>query len=178
VQGHFHLTVGTAVALSFMGFSYWLLPRLTGRPIALPGLARIQPYLWFAGMQCFSIPNHIAGLMGMPRRIYTGEFQGAEAAQAWVPLTNLSAVGGIILFVSAMCYVGVLIATMLVGERGERPSFEYATPLIAPQPGRSLWDRLGLWAAVAVVLIVLAYAQPLLHLHTLARFPSRAFSPF
>ena len=27
VQGHFHLTVGTAVALSFMGFSYWMLPR-------------------------------------------------------------------------------------------------------------------------------------------------------
>ncbi|HVG83003.1 MAG TPA: cbb3-type cytochrome c oxidase subunit I, partial [Vicinamibacterales bacterium] len=24
IQGHFHLTVGTAVALSFMGFSYWM----------------------------------------------------------------------------------------------------------------------------------------------------------
>jgi cytochrome c oxidase subunit 1 len=178
VQGHFHLTVGTAVALTFMGFSYWLLPRLTARPLCWTGVARMQPYLWFAGMQCFSIPNHIAGLMGMPRRIYTGEFQGAEAAQAWVPLTNLSAVGGVVLFVSAMCYVGVLLATVLVGQRGQAPAVEYAVPLIAPPPGVSLWDRLGLWTAVAAVLIILAYAQPLIHLHTLARFPSRAFSPF
>ena len=178
VQGHFHLTVGTAVALSFMGFSYWLLPRLVGRPLCWVPVARVQPYLWFAGMQCFSLPNHIAGLMGMPRRIYTGEFQGAEAAQAWIPLTNLSAVGGVILFISAMCYVAVLLTTALVGPRGQPSPVEYATPLIAPRPGLSLWDRLGLWAAVAALLIALAYAQPLLHLHGLARFPSRAFSPF
>jgi cytochrome c oxidase subunit 1 len=178
VQGHFHLTVGTAVALTFMGFSYWLLPRLTGYRLCWTGAARVQPYLWFVGMQCFSIPNHIAGLMGMPRRIYTGEFQGAEVAQAWVPLVNLSAIGGVVLFVSAMCYVGVLLATTLVGQRGQAPSVEYATPLIAPRPGVSLWDRLGLWTAVATVLIILAYAQPLIQLHTLARFPSRAFSPF
>jgi cytochrome c oxidase subunit 1 len=178
VQGHFHLTVGTAVALSFMGFSYWLLPRLTGRTLVFPRLATLQPYLWFVGMQCFSIPSHIAGLLGMPRRIYTGEFQGSEAAQAWVPLTNLSAVGGVILFLSAMCYVVVLVGTMLVSERGSRPAVEYATAITPPGPGPSIWDRLGLWAAVAAVLIVLAYAQPLVHLHTLARFPSRAFSPF
>ena len=118
IQGHFHLTVGTAVALSFMGVSYWMLPRLTGRALIWPRVATLQPYLWFVGMQCFSIPNHIAGLMGMPRRVYTGEFQGVAAAQAWVPLVNLSAVGGVILFVSAMCYVGVLVGTMLVSPRG------------------------------------------------------------
>jgi len=33
IMGHFHLTVGTATALSFMGVSYWLLPRLTGREL-------------------------------------------------------------------------------------------------------------------------------------------------
>ncbi len=178
VQGHFHLTVGTAVALTFMGSTYWLLPRLTGRAIAFPRLATWQPYLWFAGMQCFSIPSHIAGLMGMPRRVYTGEFQGVEAAQAWVPLVTLSAVGGVILFVSAMSYVGVVVGTMLVAPRGEQPAVEYAEPLEPPTPGPSLWDRLGLWGAVAVVLIVLAYAQPLYHLHTMTRYPSLGFTPF
>lgn len=178
IQGHFHLTVGTAVALTFMGATYWLMPRLTGRAIAFPRVAAVQPYLWFFGMQCFSIPSHIAGLMGMPRRVYTGEFQGVEAAQRWIPLVNLSAVGGVILFVSAMCYVGVVVGTMLVSPRGERPPIEYAESLVALTPGPSIWDRLGLWSAVAVVLIVIAYAQPLYHLHTLARFPSRGFSPF
>jgi cytochrome c oxidase subunit 1 len=129
-------------------------------------------------MQLFSIPSHIAGLMGMPRRVYTGEFHGVEAAQAWVPLVNLSAVGGVILFVSAMCYVGVLVGTMLVMPRGERAAIRYAEPVTPPAPGRSVWDRLGLWTAVAIVIIALAYARPLYHLHTMARFPSQGFSPF
>ncbi|MGD9903011.1 MAG: cbb3-type cytochrome c oxidase subunit I [Vicinamibacterales bacterium] len=178
VQGHFHLTVGTAVALTFMGSTYWLLPRLTGRPVAWPRLATWQPYLWFVGMQCFSIPSHIAGLMGMPRRVYTGEFQGVEAAQAWVPLVTLSAVGGVILFVSAMSYVAVVVGTMLVAPQGERPPIEYAESLDAPQAGGWLWDRLGWWSAVAVLLIALAYAQPLFHLHTMTRYPSSGFTPF
>jgi cytochrome c oxidase subunit I len=178
VQGHFHLTVGTAVTLSFMGFSYWMLPRVTGRALVWPRVAAVQPYLWFVGMQFFSIPSHIAGLMGMPRRVYTGEFNGMEGAQAWIPLVNLSAVGGVILFVSAMCYVGVLVGTMLVMPRGARGEIEYAVPMVVPAAGASVWDRLGLWTAVAVVLIIVAYAQPLYHLHTMARFPSRGFSPF
>ncbi len=41
-----------------------------------------------------------------------------------------------------------------------------------------MWDRLGLWTAVAAVLILLVYGQPLYDLHTMARFPSRGFSPF
>jgi cytochrome c oxidase subunit 1 len=178
VQGHFHLTVGTAVALTFMGSTYWLLPRLTGRAIAFPRTAAVQPYLWFVGMQCFSIPSHIAGLLGMPRRVYTGEFQGVEAAQAWIPLVNLSAVGGVILFLSAMCYVGVVVGTMLVAPRGEHLPIEYAESVVAPTPGPSHWDRLGLWSAVAVVLIVIAYGPTLYDLHTMTRFPSLGYTPF
>ena len=178
IQGHFHLTVGTAVALTFMGATYWLMPRLAGRAIAFPRVAAVQPWLWFIGMQCFSIPSHIAGLMGMPRRVYTGEFQGVEAAQAWIPLVNLSAVGGVILFISAMLYVGVVVGTMLVAPRGALLPIEYAESLVAVTPGPSLWDRLGLWSAVAVVLIVIAYGPPLYHLHTMTRFPSQGFSPF
>ena len=178
VQGHFHLTVGTAVALTFMGATYWLLPRLTGRAVAFPAAAAIQPYLWFVGMQCFSIPSHIAGLMGMPRRVYTGNFQGVEAARAWIPFVNLSAVGGVILFVSAVLFVGVVVGTMLVAPAGARPAIEYAEPLGAISSSPSIWDRVGLWSAVAVVLVVIAYAAPLYHLHTMARFPSVGFTPF
>lgn len=178
IQGHFHLTVGTAVALTFMGATYWLMPRLTGRAIAFPRVAAMQPWLWFVGMQCFSIPSHIAGLMGMPRRVYTGEFQGVEAAQAWIPLVNLSAVGGVILFISAMLYVGVVVGTMLVAPRGALLPIEYAESLVTVTPGPSLWDRLGFWSAVAVVLIVIAYGPPLYHLHTMTRFPSQGFAPF
>jgi cytochrome c oxidase subunit 1 len=33
IQSHFHLTFGTRVALTFMGATYWLLPRLLGREL-------------------------------------------------------------------------------------------------------------------------------------------------
>ena len=71
IQGHFHLTVGTAVALPFMGTAYWLVPRLTGNDLELSLLAKVQPYLWFLGMLLFSFANHITRLMGMPRRVWT-----------------------------------------------------------------------------------------------------------
>jgi hypothetical protein len=67
---------------------------------------------------------------------------------------------------------------MLVSPEGERPPVEYAESMSPAPPGPSTWDRLGLWTAVAAVLIALAYAQPLYHLHTMVRFPSRGFSPF
>ena len=50
IAAHFHLTVGSAAALTFMGGCYWLVPKVTGRQLELGLLARVQPYLWFLGM--------------------------------------------------------------------------------------------------------------------------------
>jgi len=83
IQGHFHLTVGSAVALTFMGTAYWLVPKLVRRELELSLLAKVQPYLWFMGMLLFSISNHITGLMGMPRRIYDAGYQGSAVAETW-----------------------------------------------------------------------------------------------
>src|SRR5262249_39719366 len=117
VQGHFHLTVGTAVALTFMGLTYWLLPRLTGRALRFTAFASVQPYLSFGGMMLFSLSNHISGLEGMPRRVYEAGYQGNATAQSWAPYTAVSAAGGVILFVSAMCFVLVAFGTMLWGRK-------------------------------------------------------------
>jgi len=68
VPGHFHTTVGSASALTFMGACYVVVPRLLGRQLELVPMARVQPWLWFGGMLMFSIPTHLTGLMGMPRR--------------------------------------------------------------------------------------------------------------
>lgn len=128
-------------------------------------------------MVLFSGANHVAGLMGMPRRIYDVTYLGAEQAARWVPLTRIAAAGAVLLFVSALCYVVVSVATWLSGRRGEAPAFEFARPLV-PVAGRDLWDRLGLWTAAAVILIVIAYAYPLLHLLSQQRFGSPGVAPF
>jgi hypothetical protein len=77
-----------------------------------------------------------------------------------------------------MCYVSVLVMTMLVSPEEGRVPVVYAESMSPMEPGPSLWDRLGLWATVAAVLILIVYAKPLYDLHTMVKFGSRGFSPF
>jgi len=178
IHGHFHLTVGTAVALTFMGLGYWMLPRLFGRRLALPGVATIQPYLWFLGMMLFAVVNHWTGILGMPRRVYSAKYLGAEAAKSWEVWTRVSAVGGFVLFASSLCFLTVVVATILFGKKITAPEITFSQPLDGPPTVTNVWDRFGLWTAVAIVLILVAYAVPLYDLYTLPRFPSPGFKPF
>jgi cytochrome c oxidase subunit I len=178
IQGHFHLTVGSAVALTFMGTAYWLLPRLCGRQLELVLLAKVQPYLWFLGMVLFSISNHVTGLMGMPRRVYDESYGGSPIADQWRALTGVSAVGGVLLFASAAFFVLVMLGTALAGKRYAPEPIEWAEPLEAPSPRAGVFDRYGLWAAVAVLLVLVAYAYPFWAHLRLQRFGSPGYSPF
>ena len=179
VQGHFHLTVGTAVALSFMGATYWLLPRLSGRELCFKAAAQVQPYLWFIGMMLFAVSNHITGILGMPRRVYAAGYQESPVAAQWEEWTTITAVGGVVLFLSAMFFVLVFVGTLLWGKRIEEPpAVEYAKPLQPLGKEKGIWDRMGLWTAVAVILVIVAYAYPILHLISMDRFGSPGFKPF
>ncbi len=178
IQGHFHLTVGSATALTFMGTAYWLLPRLTGRELELGLLAKVQPYLWFVGMVLFSISNHITGLMGMPRRIYDASYGGSVVAHAWRALTGVSAVGGLFLFASAAFFLLVMLGTGLAGKQSALQSIEWAEPLEPVSPRVGLLDRYGLWTAVAVLLVLIAYAVPLWQHLRMQTYGSPGFSPF
>ena len=143
IHGHFHLTVGTAVALSFMGASYWLLPRLVGRELKFPGLALAQPWLWFIGMVMFAWTNHITGLMGEPRRVYSSNFLGDEASKAWESLTLLSAFGGIVLFISSLFFLAVVVSTMIWGQRITPPPIEFAVALDVDRHGQAEGETKG-----------------------------------
>ncbi len=172
IQGHFHVTLGTTVALSFMGGTYWLLPRILGRELRMKWLATLQPYLWFAGMVLFSTSYHIAGLRGMPRRVYSGSLNG-DLGQQWHTLTVIAAIGGAILFLSALSFVLVVLCTWVAGKRIEAPAFEFAQPLRPAQYG--IWDRFGWWAIAGAALVAIAYVYPLLHLLMQHRYGSPPF---
>src|SRR6266540_3462275 len=175
IQGHFHLTVGSAVALTFMGAAYWLVPRLSGRELELGLLARVQPYLWFIGMTLFSFSNHITGLMGMPRRIYDASYGGSTVAATWRGLTGISAVGGLFLFASAAVFMMVMVGTALAGRRREPEPIVWAEPLELEPARRTIFDRYLLWAAVAILLVIVAYAYPLWKHLRMARFGSPGY---
>lgn len=179
IPGHFHTTVGSASALTFMGASYWLVPKLIGRDLELKPMARVQPYLWLVGMLLFSIPTHITGLLGMPRRVFDASYGGSPVAAGWKILTEMSAVGGLILFTSALFFVLVMLFTVTSGRKLEPVDpVEFAEPLEAPGPRAALFDRLGLWTVIAVILVLLAYGYPIYHQLQMPRYGSPGFMPF
>jgi cytochrome c oxidase subunit 1 len=53
----------------YFAIAYEMWPRITGRPLRSKRLARHQLWLWFWGIMIVTIPWHITGLMGQPRRV-------------------------------------------------------------------------------------------------------------
>ncbi len=178
VQGHFHLTVGTATALTFMGAAYWLVPRLSGRELELSLLARILPCLWLGGMLLFSVSNHLMGLKGMPRRVYQFDYGGSEIADQWLAGTGISALGGFFLFASSLCFIAVMFGTGLAGKKVGAQPIEFAEPLEPPGDKARILDKLWIWIVIAIILIAAAYAYPIAEHLATPRFGARGLSPF
>jgi cytochrome c oxidase subunit I+III len=100
VVAHFHyVLVGSAVFPIFAVFYYWL-PKITGR-LMDERLGKWSFWLMFVGFNLTFFPQHILGLLGMPRRIYT-----YDSGLGWEPHNLVSTIGAF------MFAVGVLI-TML-----------------------------------------------------------------
>jgi cytochrome c oxidase subunit 1 len=125
----------------------------------------------------FSIPTHLTGLMGMPRRVFDPSYGNHPTAVSWHWLTNVSAVGGIVLFASALFFVLVMLFT-LFGPRMQVERLQFAEPLHDPGSTGAYLDRLGYLAALAVVLIVVAYGYPIWQHLQMPRFGSPGFAPF
>jgi len=128
-------------------------------------------------MLCFSIPTHITGLLGMPRRVYDASYGDHPTAMSWRWLTDLSAVGGIILFASALFFV-LIMAFTLFGARTDSGELPLAEPLEDPGSTGGILDRLGLLTLIAIALVVIAYAYPIWHHLQMPRFGSPGYSPF
>src|ERR1700745_2896554 len=69
VTGHFHLIFAGAVVIMYFVIAYDLWPQITGHAITDMRLIRIQLWLWFIGIMVLTIPWHLVGIMGMPRRM-------------------------------------------------------------------------------------------------------------
>ena len=177
VPGHFHLTVGTAVALSFMAVSYWLVPHLTGKPLWAPKLAVLQSWLWFIGMAIMSRGMSWAGLMGVPRRTALGS--APYILPEWLTAFNWVAFGGAVLTISGVLYFLILIVTAARAKRdgAEAPEAPIAEPLHEEQLPSYL-DRFRPWVVTAVVLIVIGYGPALIQLISSSTAASPGFKPF
>jgi cytochrome c oxidase subunit 1 len=161
IVGHFHVTVGGPVALTFIGATYALIPKLSGRKLFAPKLALVQVYLWFVGMLIMSTAMHWAGLLGAPRRTSDVSYFGAQGAATWHPEMLWSALGGTLIATSVLLFIIVATGTYLRNERAAvPPTFEFAKVDANAMPTPAILDHLGRFAVLALVLAVLAYVGP------------------
>jgi cytochrome c oxidase subunit I len=125
IVAHFHyVLIGGAVFPLLGALTYWF-PKMTGRMMS-ETLGKISFWLIFLGFQLAFFPMHFAGLLGMPRRVYT------YPAGLGLELPNLlSTIGAFVVATAVLLFVINAVESLFRGA-------------IAPD---NPWDAAGLeWA--------------------------------
>ena len=159
VTAHFHLIFGGAVVIMYFAIAYELWPRINGKPLRSPQLARWQLWLWFWGMIIVTIPWHVTGLMGQPRRIATFDYHISTVAPM-APLVIVSVIGGFILLLSALLMLVILLRSQ-IGERTLAEPLRYALAVNPPRQVPAPLNGFAMWNAIVAVLMLAAYGYPI-----------------
>ncbi|MEC1722948.1 b(o/a)3-type cytochrome-c oxidase subunit 1 [Schinkia azotoformans] len=161
VTGHFHLTVGSAVAMTFFGVAFWIVPSITGRTLTpkVNKLGLIQTWLWTIGMLFMSGAMHTAGLYGAPRRSAFSTYAGNEDTLAWIPYQIAQAVGGTFLFLGALLMVYIFVYLAFYAPKGET---EFPVGEVHDQAEKvpAVFENFKLWVAITFALVLFAYTIP------------------
>jgi len=149
VVAHFHyVIVGGILFALFAAFYYWY-PKVTGRMLS-ERLGTLHFWLFVIGFHLTFDPMHFAGLLGMPRRIYT-----FEPGRGWDAINLIVSIGAFIQAVGILVFVANLILSYWKGARAGNdpwdawtlewltssppPAYNFASiPTIASR--RPLWD--------------------------------------
>lgn len=162
IVGHFHLTLGMSVAMTFFGVSYWLVPYLSKRVLTkgMNQFGVVTTVIWTIGMITMSGAMHTVGLFGSPRRTsYTTYFDNATAL-SWDPYLIFLAIGGTLLMVAAIMQVYAVFNLMFFAPKGET---EF--PIAEEEEGAPktpYWtERWGVWVVLMIIVVAMAYVIPL-----------------
>ncbi len=149
VVAHFHYVLFGGSLFAITAALYYWFPKMSGRMLS-ERLGRVHFWLMLVGFNLTFGPMHIAGLLGMPRRVYT--FEPGMGLEPW----NLAATAGAFVLAAAFTVLFANLAWSLKrGEpAGDDPwdawTLEWATTSPPPpydfeevpevQSRRPLWD--------------------------------------
>jgi cytochrome c oxidase subunit I+III len=126
IVAHFHyVLIGGAVFPLLGAITYWF-PKFTGRMMS-EVLGKVSFWMIFLGFQLAFFPMHIAGIEGMPRRVYT------YPAGMGLELPNmLSSIGSLVVATAVLLFVINMVKSAAAGAKaGPNPwdasSLEWAT---------------------------------------------------
>jgi cytochrome c oxidase subunit I len=149
VVAHFHFVLVGSLIFTIFGAIYYWFPKATGRLLS-ERLGRWHFWLFVVGFNLTFLPMHWAGMLGMPRRIYT-----YPADRGWDLWNLIASLGVPIQAAAVLVFVVNVVISLRRGERaGDDPwdawTLEWATA--SPPPAynfetapvvtsrRPLWD--------------------------------------
>ncbi len=129
VVAHFHYVLfGGSMLGVFAGLHYWW-PKMFGRLLD-ERLGKWTFWLIFVGFNVTFFPQHMLGLLGMPRRVYTYDHGGL-----WEAYNLTSTIGSGIMTLGILVFVVNVIRTTRVGARaGNDPWLGDTLEWFAPSP--------------------------------------------
>lgn len=128
VVGHFHATVVLGTTVAFMGLAYYVVPLVAQRDLALPGLARWQPYLYGGGLLTLIAGMMLSGKLGVARRVWDTSYAASPfAVDTYGGFLHLFAntvlgLGTILAVIGGAMFVLIMVATVFFGRRSEKPA--------------------------------------------------------
>jgi cytochrome c oxidase subunit 1/cytochrome c oxidase subunit I+III len=110
VVGHIHYVLaGSSLFGVFAALYYWF-PKMTGRLLS-ERIGRVSFWLMLVGFNLAFFPMHIAGLLGMPRRVYT--FQPGLGLET---VNLLSTIGALVFAVGVLVTVWNALQSRVAGD--------------------------------------------------------------
>jgi cytochrome c oxidase subunit 1 len=149
VVAHFHYTLLGGLIFTLFGSLYYWFPKATGRMLS-ERLGKWHFWLLVIGFHMTFDTLHFAGMLGMPRRIYT-----YPAGRGWESLNLVASIGVIFQAAAVACLVWNIVASLRNGKlAGNDPwdawTLEWATTSPPPEynfatlpevrSSRPLWD--------------------------------------
>ncbi len=111
VVAHLHYVLfGGSIFAIFGGIYYWF-PKMFGR-ILDERLGKLHFWTIFVGFNVTFFPQHMLGLLGMPRRVYTYSNGGL-----WEVYNMTSTVGSFVMLLGMLIFVANIVKTMRSGPR-------------------------------------------------------------
>ncbi len=163
ITGHFHLIFGGTTVIMYLAAAYWLWPKITGNQLFSRKMAVTQLWMYFVGMVVLTLPWHVLGIYGQPRRVSATDQYSAfpEYAQMWGLYEALMVAGAVLVVLSGFMFVYNLLMTHFNKTPEANTKVEYAAAIHEPMRLPNVLNSLSFWNWAMLAYMILSYGYPI-----------------